>query len=106
MAKDPALLHLIRTQLTATRAALAAAHASLAAFEELISIELSEDVEEPSPVRTPAPAARTDASGEPIPLGAVLPEECPHPSNRRTEARAMGHPNRFICQECGETVEG
>ena len=31
--------------------------------------------------------------------------ECPHPIASRESRAAMGHPNRFHCNTCGEDVE-
>lgn len=30
---------------------------------------------------------------------------CRHPMAARVPAKAMGHPTRFVCQACGQTVE-
>lgn len=32
-------------------------------------------------------------------------DRCPHPASKRMAQAAMGHPNRFLCTVCNETVE-
>lgn len=39
------------------------------------------------------------------PLDSVEEGTCRHPPQRRLPAPAMGHPNRFFCQECNQEVE-
>jgi hypothetical protein len=52
----------------------------------------------------PDVSQESSPEGGAVPLGATLPEDCPHPEHRRQEAHSMGHPDRFICRECGATV--
>lgn len=105
---DSPLLTVIRMQIRSAKACLAATHASLTAFEEMLDLQVQEEGTEPEPPApsfAPAtPPSPTQSEG-PMPLGAVLPGDCVHPKNKRTRAAVMGYPNRFVCQECGETVD-
>lgn len=57
-------------------------------------------------------AARADALEAEVQLmlSGPLPDDpdgpCSHPEDLRKPMPAMGHASRFVCMQCGETIEG
>jgi hypothetical protein len=67
---------------------------SLRALDMTISVLLDflEQPAEEAPASTPDPV--------PVPES----DECAHPPSSRVSAPSMGHPNRYYCRLCTETV--
>ncbi|TXH10901.1 MAG: hypothetical protein E6R03_14890 [Hyphomicrobiaceae bacterium] len=68
------------------------------AIQTTLDMLNSEAEPAPPPPATPISADQDSALDDDV-------DTCPHPSSARLPARAMGHPKRFFCTECKETVE-
>jgi len=79
--------------LQATRGTLHALDLSIAHVLDF----MKEDSDDTGPA--PAPSG-----GDTVP---EVPEDagCPHPLEARVASSVMGHPNRFYCRMCMETIE-
>lgn len=92
---DPRIRMMV-TLLQAVRGMLRALDLSIVNVLDL----MKEDEERPQeePPETPGPLPPD-----------VVPDfedrECPHPPNARMSTPVMGHPGRFYCRMCGETME-
>lgn len=91
------------TDLSLTHAALISARASALALVAVVNMLLDATMD--APVETPKPEAPTpEATTSVVPDNPIL-AECPHPPRQQVPVPTMGHPNRFMCQACGKTVD-
>jgi hypothetical protein len=90
---DPRIRMMV-TLLQAVRGMLRALDLSIVNVLEL----MKEDIQE-EPPETPGPPPPDVVPPDP------MDGECVHPPNARMPTPVMGHPGRYYCRMCGETLE-